>query len=127
MTFNEEVYSQMIGEESISSLVDGIYYGILPDNYKNTKEAIVYESNIFEAFNTISLENYGDNYTLTVKIVSSDPKKIYAIGQAVKDHFKPYSSTNIRSIRFNRDNYVYSDNDDIHVLNLDFIVDYCNT
>ena len=127
-SFNSEIYGIINGESSITSLVEGVYFNHLPDNYKASNDAIVYDSFIDEAFHTVSLENYGDSYTLSVKALSTNPESARTIGQAVKVFLRDLAqTTNIRSIAFQRDVTVYNEEDNIHILNMDFDIDYCNT
>ena len=128
MTFNKEIYNILTTNPEITDLVDGIFFNHLPDNRRATFNDIVYETFISEAMHTIPLENYGDEYTLSIKAVSQDPEKALEIGQAVKDFLRQMTeTTNIRSIAFQRDVTVYDEEDNIHILNMDFIIDYCNT
>lgn len=127
MTFNEEIFSALSGEATVTALVGTkIFYKYLPDNHLNSEDALLYESNISEALHTIILENYGDTYDLTIKAVSQTPLKTFQIGQAVKNFLKSYSSTNVKSIAFERDVVVYNSDDDTHVLNLNFTIVYEN-
>ena len=128
MTFNEEIYTALSTEATITALVNvnDIVFGHLPDNHKAGTDAIVYESNIISSQNTMPIDNYGDDYNLTIKAASQTPLNIYTIGQAVKDFLNTYSSTNFRQIVFERDIYVWNEDDDLHVLSLDFTIDYCN-
>jgi len=128
MSFNTEIYAALIGESTITALVsaDNVYFGHLPDNFSNATDSIVYETRIDEALHHIELLNYGDRYNLNIKAVSADDVSIYTIGQAVKDYLKTYETTNVRSVAFERDTYVYGEEDNIHVLSLDFTIDYCN-
>lgn len=126
-TFNEEIAAAFAAESTISDLVGtNIYFHHLPDNYDISNDAMLYESSITEALHHVELQNYGDTYELRVKAVSVNSLNIYTIGQAVKDYIKSYQTTNVRSIAFERDVYVYSDEENMHVLNLDFTIDYCN-
>ena len=128
MTFNKEIYNILTTNPEITDLIEGVYFNHLPDNYPATNNAIVYETFIDEALHTITLENYGDNYTLSIKAVSQNPEKALEIGQAIKDFLRQMAATtNIRSIAFQRDVTVYDEEDNIHVLNMDFDIDYCNT
>ena len=126
-TFNEEIYSILNADVTLDGLVgDHIYHESTPENKLKSNDGIIFGSNISNSMNTISLDNYGDEYFLYVKVVSADGLSVYTIGQAVKDLLQATESTNIRSIVFDRDQYIWSDEDRIHVLNLDFTVDYCN-
>lgn len=126
MTFNQELFNVITNEESITSLVAGINFHHLPDNFTRDKDYLIYDSNIAEALNTLDNFNYGDDYSLRLKTVSKNPQTIYEIGQAIKDFFKVYTSTNFRSVTFERDVYVYSEEDSVHILSMDFTVDFCN-
>jgi hypothetical protein len=123
----EEIYTQLTGESTITALVGSrVYFDHLPTNYDLSNDAIVFEGYVAQAQHTISLENFGDTYTLSVKAISKTPLNTYTIGQAVKDFLKTYSSTNIKAIWFERDVALFNDEDNVYVLNLDFTVDYCN-
>lgn len=127
-TFNEEISAAFVGESTITALVGtNIYHHHLPENYDITNDALLYESSIVDALHHVELLNYGDTYELRIKAVSTDNLSVYTIGQAVKDYIKTYQTTNVRSIAFERDVYVYSDEENLHVLNLDFTIDYKNT
>lgn len=126
-TFNEEMFAAFAAESTITDLVGtNIYFHHLPENYDITNDALLYESSITEALHHVELLNYGDTYEMRIKAVSTSSLSIYTIGQAVKDYIKTYETTNVRSIAFERDVYVYSDEENLHVLNLDFTIDYCN-
>jgi hypothetical protein len=126
-TFNEEISAAFAAESTITDLVStDIYFHHLPENYNINSDALLYESSIVEAQHHIDLMNWGDTYEMRIKAVSVTAINVYTIGQAVKDYIKTYSSTNVQSIAFERDVYVYSDEENLHVLNLDFTVDYCN-
>jgi hypothetical protein len=126
-TFNEEIYSILTGTTAITDLVGtDIYYEAAPENKLKSVDCVVYGSNIAQSYNTVILDNYGDEYYLYIKITSKDAINIYTIAQAIKDKLKTVDTTNIRSIVFDRDQYLWSDEERIHILNLDFTVDYCN-
>lgn len=126
-TFNEEISAAFAAESTISDLVGtNIYFHHLPENYNINNDALLYESAITEALHHVELQNYGDTYELRIKAVSTSSLSIYTIAQAVKDYIKSYQTTNVRSIAFERDVYVYSDEENLHVLNCDFTIDYCN-
>ena len=126
-TFNEEIYSILQNDATLTGLIGAnVYHESTPENKLKSVDGIIYGSNISSAYHTISIDNYGDEYFLYIKVVSATAKNIYTIGQRVKDLLKPISTTNIRSIQFDRDQYIWSDEDRIHILNLDFTIDYCN-
>jgi len=126
-TFNEEIFSILSTEPTITALVGtAIYHESTPENKLKSVDGIIYGSNINASMNTVELDNYGDEYSLFIKVVSKTAINIYTIGQAVKDKLKTVDTTNIRSIVFDRDQYLWSDEDRIHILNLDFTIDYCN-
>jgi hypothetical protein len=127
MTFNEEIYSILTGDATITGLVGtNIFFEAASENKLKSVDCVVYGSNISQSYNTVELDNYGDEYFLYIKITSKDAINIYTIAQAIKDKLKTVDTTNIRSIVFDRDQYLWSDEDRIHILNLDFTVDYCN-
>ena len=126
MTFNQEIFNILSNEVSISSLVSGFNHYHLPDNFNRDNDYIIYHSRIVAPYNTMTLENYGDEYNLTVKAVSKSPQDIYTIAQAVKDYLIGYSSAAFRSIIFERDVPVWSEEEKVWILSLDFTIDFCN-
>jgi hypothetical protein len=126
MSFNSEIFTALSTEGTITAVTDNIYFNHLPDNYDKSNNVIIYDSFVSEALHTLPLENYGDEYTLSIKAISSLPVTGDNIGEIVKTYLKTLSSSSIRSIAFQRDVYVYNEEENIHILHMDFVVDYCN-
>lgn len=123
-----ELQAAFLAESTITDLTGtNIWFGNAPENHLASSDYMLHESEITEALHHVELQNYGDTYQLRVKAVSQSVPNAYAIGQSVKTFIKSYITTNVRSIAFERDVYIYNDEDKTHILNLDFTIDYCNT
>ena len=80
-TFNEEIYSILNADATLDTLVgDHIYHESTPENKLKGNDGIIFGSNISSSMNTISLDDYGAEQFLYVKIVSATSLNIYTKG-----------------------------------------------
>lgn len=128
MSLRSEIYTLLSGDATITGIVStNVYHRLLPDNFDNTAtEAVVFEARIAEPTHTLSERELWDEYVVTIKAVSKTPASIDTLADAIKSAMQGYSSAAAQDVMFDRDNYVYDPDNELHTLSLDFTVEFCN-
>ena len=128
MSLRTEISNQLAGDANITALVGThSYHGLVPLNYKfSNSDAIVYEARVTVAEHALDIKDWGDQYSVTVKALSLNSANIETIAEAIKTSLHSYSSAAIQDVSFERDNYVYDIDNNVHILSLDFTIWYMN-
>ena len=126
MSLRTEIQTALTGDATIEGLVStNIYHGLVPLNYNfSASSAIVFEARIAEDENTLDVKDWGRQYLLTVKAISLSSVDMESIMEAILGVLQPYTSTNVKDVMFERSNYVYDPDNDVHIESLDFTIWY---
>jgi hypothetical protein len=126
MSVRSEIYAHLLSDSTITALVStNIFQGLAPLNYDVTNDFIVYQSEVSNVENTIDVKEIFEVNTLTIKAVSRSAVNMEAIKEAITASIQNYTSANIQDILYNRTNYIYDTNDELHISAIDFEVWFC--
>lgn len=106
MSFQTGIYSVMVNDTSLNSIVNGgIYFDVLPNNFDLKKSWIVYNFREDERIDTLSYKNIITFYTLYAKVISPNTATLLSISDELNRYLSSYTDNNFFDITFMNDNH----------------------
>ena len=125
MSFATDMYTIMIGDSSINSEVNGIYYENFPDNSDLTKNWIVYRFNRAEQVDCLSIKDAYTVYDLMATIIcpgTTDVATLNYISDLLVDYLNGNEGGEIVDINFTGDGHSFDQEKNVYMNTLNFNV-----
>jgi hypothetical protein len=127
MSLRTEIYTHLINDTTVTDLVGvNIFHGLAPVNFDLSNDFLVYSTEQLENQNTLDVKSWGSLNIINIKAISQDSERMETIFLAVQKSVEAYSSSNVADILYLRNNYLYDEDNKVHLLSFDFESWYCN-
>lgn len=118
----------MTSDTSLNSMLEGIYFNVLPIDFDLKEDWIVYNYREEERIDVLSEKNVLTIYTLYAKIVTPDTNNLLTISDELNRYLTNYKSSNFLDISFVGDNHNNGivDDTDIYENTIEYSISYRN-
>jgi hypothetical protein len=112
----------LVGDSALAAVVrTNIFHGVLPDNFTTTSlSAIVHSERIATGNDTLANINYSKEWVVTVKAISKNSTVMDDL--EVKIIAAITSASQLADVSLERSNYIYDEDNDLHISSIDFTV-----
>lgn len=128
MSFQTNICNVMTSDTSLNSMLEGIYFNVLPIDFDLKEDWIVYNYREEERIDVLSEKNVLTIYTLYAKIVTPDTNNLLTISDELNRYLTNYKSSNFLDISFVGDNHNNGivDDTDIYENTIEYSISYRN-